>query len=277
MTLPDGVQHVQVDYRELGGTAYVQVGWAPVSAGADAPSLPTIFTSAPALTPNPWQAAYFNNPNLSEPFFFKRDEPSATRTFNTDPPYPGMPAENYSVRWESIQPLDAGSYRIRVRADDGVRVYINGNRVIDQWHDATGQIYTYDFSIDKGEYRFTVEYYNATGLGFVEFNLLLTDAHPVEQLYTLPAANSAAAAPASVPPPTGYQITAADALNIRSGPGRSFGVVAKMPFDAQADVLGRDRGSLWWLIDYQGAVGWVSSYYGRIQPDANINSIPVSS
>jgi hypothetical protein len=140
--LPEGVHHIQVDYREEVREAYVNVGWALLTPGSDAPQLPVLFTSAPALTPNPWQAAYYDNPNLGEPHVFKRDEPSATRTFNYDPPRPGMPADNFSVRWESIQPLADGTYQIRVRADDGVRVYINGSRVIDQWHSATGQIYT---------------------------------------------------------------------------------------------------------------------------------------
>ncbi|MBZ0301077.1 MAG: SH3 domain-containing protein, partial [Anaerolineae bacterium] len=98
-------------------------------------------------------------------------------------------------------------------------------------------------------------------------------------LYTLPGSGTAGQAPAAaanVPPPTGYQITAADSLNIRRGPGTSFAVVGKMLFEAQADVLGRDASSVWWQIDYQGVVGWVSARYGRIQPDANINRIPVS-
>lgn len=275
--LPEGWHHVQVDYREEIKEAYIQFDWALITPGSDAPQLPVLFTSSPALTPNPWQAAYYDNPNLSEPFRFKRDEPSATRTFNTDRPREDMPYDNFSVRWESIQPLDDGTYQMRVRADDGVRVYLNGSRVIDQWHSATGQIYTHTFTVPKGEYRLTVEYYDAGGLGFVEFNLVVLDSRPIDQLYTLPGSGSSApAAPANVPPPTGYTITAGDTLNIRSGPGTSFAVVGKMPFEAQAAVLGRDASNIWWQIDYNGVVGWVSARVGRIQPDANINSIPVT-
>jgi hypothetical protein len=274
--LPEGVHHVQVDYREEIKEAYVNVGWALLMPGSDAPQLPVLFTSAPALTPNPWQAAYYDNPNLNEPFLFKRNEPSATRTFNLDAPRPGMSADNFSVRWESIQPLDDGTYQIRVRADDGVRVYINGSRVIDQWHNATGQIYTHTFTAAKGEYRMTVEYYDNTGPGWVEFNLVVLDSRPIDLLYTLPGSAPQQAAPTGdVPPPTGYLITAGDALNIRSGPGTNFDIVGKMPFEAQAAVLARDASNTWWMIDYNGVVGWVSARIGRIEPGANINSIPV--
>lgn len=276
--LPEGVHHVQVDYREQTREAYVNVGWALLTPGSDAPQLPVLFTSAPALTPNPWQAAYYDNPNLSEPFVFKRDEPSATRTFNFDPPRPGMPADNFSVRWESIQPLADGTYQMRVRADDGVRVYLNGSRVIDQWHSATGEIYTHTFTASKGEYRLTVEYYDGGGLGFVEFNLVVLDSRPIDQLYTLPGSGAApqqTAPPGDVPQPSGYLITAGDALNIRSGPGTGFDVVGRMRYQAQAAVLARNASSTWWMIDYDGVVGWVSARIGRIEPGANINSIPV--
>lgn len=279
VTLPEGLHHIQIDYREEVREAYIQFDWARVTPGSDAPQLPVIFTSAPALTPNPWQAAYYDNPNLAEPFKFKRNENSATRTFNTDPPREDMPADHFSVRWESIQPLADGTYQMRVRADDGVRVYINGNRVIDEWHAATGQIYTHTFTVAKGEYRLTVEYYDATGPGFVEFNVVVLDSRPIDQLYTLPDSGAVAqqpAAPIDAPPPTGYTISAADSLNIRSGPGTDFAVTGKMPFEAEAAVLGRDANNLWWLVDYNGVVGWVSARYGRIEANANINSIPVT-
>ena len=277
--LPPGQHHIQIDYAEEVREAYILFNWAQIDANPNAPELATIFTSAPALTPNPWQAAYYDNPNLSEPFKFKRDEPSATRTFGTNPPREDLPADNFSVRWESIQPLDDGQYQMRVRADDGVRVYINGNRVIDQWHQATGQIYTHTFIIPKGEYRFTVEYYDSFGNGFVEFNLVTLDDRPVGELYTLQNNGPASAAPAPVNaagPPTGYQITAADFVSIRSGPARTFAKVGVIPFEAQANVLARDAGSNWWQVDYNGVVGWVNAQYGRIQPDANINQIPVA-
>ncbi len=279
VALPPGQHHLQIDYAEEVREAYILFNWARIDTMPDAPELATIFTSAPALTPNPWQAAYYANPTLSEPFKFKRDEPSATRTFGNNPPREDLPADNFSVRWESIQPLDDGRYQMRVRADDGVRVYIDGNRVIDQWHGATGQIYTHTFTVARGEYRFTVEYYDNFGLGFVEFNLVTLDDRPIDSLYTLNNNAAASASPAGVAPvgpPTGYIVTAADAVSVRGGPARTFAKVAVMPFEAQATILGRDAGNNWWQIDYNGVVGWVNAQYGRIEAGANINSIPVA-
>jgi hypothetical protein len=150
--------------------------------------------------------------------------------------------------------------------------------VIDQWHGATGQIYLHTFAVAKGEYRFTVEYYDWYGDAVVEFDLVTLDGRPSGELYTL-RNNPQPGAPSSVAPvgpPTGYTVTAADSLTIRSGPSRTAARVAAMPFEAQANVLGRDSGSNWWQIDYNGTVGWVNAQYGRIEAGANINQIPVA-
>lgn len=280
VTLPEGVHHLQVDYQEITREAYVSFDWARIDTMPEQPQLPVLLTSAPLVNPNPWEAAYYPNPTLSEPFQFKRNEPQGpARTFNTDPPREDMPTDYFSVRWESIQPLDDGTYQIRLRAKDGVRVYINGSRVIDAWSGSAGQLFTHTFSIPKGEYRFTVEYYKTTGLGYVDYNLVLLDSRPIDQLYTLPGSGApASASQAQIPAnaqPTGYMVTAADSVNLRGGPGTSFDVVGKLPFEAQAAVLGRDAALNWWLVDYNGTVGWVSTRFGRIQEDANINSIPV--
>ena len=55
--LPEGVQHVQVDYREEVREAYLTFDWARIDPTSDAPQLPVLLTSAPLVNPNPWEAA----------------------------------------------------------------------------------------------------------------------------------------------------------------------------------------------------------------------------
>jgi hypothetical protein len=73
--------------------------------------------------------------------------------------------QNYfSARYSTVIPLQAGIYRIRVRADDGVRVYVNGGLVINEWHAATGQVYQYGFFASAGNHTFVIDYFEAAGL-----------------------------------------------------------------------------------------------------------------
>lgn len=277
VTLPAGVHHLQIDYREETFTAYLSFSWARVD-GSNAPQLPIVNISAPLINPNRWTAAYYANPDLSEPFVYKESTDSPSRNFGSGAPNGTMPVDNFSARWESVQPLEAGTYQIRVRADDGVRIYVNGSRVIDQWHGATGQIYTATFTLPRGDHRFSVEFYEAGGLAFVEYNLVRLESSTVGALYTLPGTMTSPSTinNAPIPSPTGYLVTAADSLIVRNGPGRSFTRVGTIPYQAEANILGRNSSSTWWFVDYNGVVGWVSAQFGRIQPGANINSIPIT-
>ncbi|HEU4453963.1 MAG TPA: PA14 domain-containing protein [Longimicrobium sp.] len=49
-------------------------------------------------------------------------------------PDPRVPADNFSVRWTGyLVPLEKESYTLHVQIDNGVRMWIDGERVIDDW------------------------------------------------------------------------------------------------------------------------------------------------
>ncbi|HEX9646335.1 MAG TPA: LamG-like jellyroll fold domain-containing protein, partial [Alphaproteobacteria bacterium] len=51
-------------------------------------------------------------------------------------PVAGIGADDFSVVWEGfVTPTVTGSYTFRTRSDDGIRLYIDGNLVIDNWTD----------------------------------------------------------------------------------------------------------------------------------------------
>jgi hypothetical protein len=80
-----------------------------------------------------------------------------------DEPGSGMPADNFSVRWTKQVELEAGRYRFWAYADDGVRVYLDGSRLIDEWHEASGETYERTIDLAAGSYTAVVEYYERGG------------------------------------------------------------------------------------------------------------------
>ena len=68
-------------------------------------------------------------------------------------PLSGFPADHFVVRWTgSFEPLpSSGSYTLYVKADDGVRVWIDGALVIDEWHFSTGKWYSKSFNWQGGQ------------------------------------------------------------------------------------------------------------------------------
>jgi beta-glucosidase len=79
-------------------------------------------------------AEYFANANLSGEPVLKHVDPTVSWEWNNVSPGPGVPAQNYSVRWrgELVPPVD-GDYRLGVDTDGGSRLFLDGKKIADDW------------------------------------------------------------------------------------------------------------------------------------------------
>lgn len=59
--------------------------------------------------------------------------------FGFSSPHPSVGGDNFSVRWTGwLKPPLPGKYAIKTGSDDGIRLRINGNLVVDHWHRGAG-------------------------------------------------------------------------------------------------------------------------------------------
>ena len=79
-------------------------------------------------------AEYFANTNLSGSPVLKRVDARVDFEWNNVSPAPGVPAENYSIRWtgELIPPVD-GDYRLGGSTDGGYRIFLDMKKFMDDW------------------------------------------------------------------------------------------------------------------------------------------------
>jgi len=79
-------------------------------------------------------AEYFANTNLSGDPAVKRVDATINFEWNNVSPAPGVPAQNYSVRWtgEFAPPVD-GDYRLGADTDGGSRIFLDGKKIVDDW------------------------------------------------------------------------------------------------------------------------------------------------
>jgi hypothetical protein len=78
-------------------------------------------------------------------------------------PTNGLPSDDFSARWSRKVTFDAGVYRFYAEADDGIRLYVDGDLALDEWHDRNGnEVFTVDLTLG-GKHKLVVEYYEHIG------------------------------------------------------------------------------------------------------------------
>ena len=64
-----------------------------------------------------------------------RTDPTIDFEWKGASPDPSVPADAFSVRWTGqVKPRYSETYTFHAMADDGVRMWVNGQLVIDDWH-----------------------------------------------------------------------------------------------------------------------------------------------
>ncbi len=136
--------------------------WSPVPA-VISPICPPVAGTGTGL-----KGTYYNNKNLTPPSSATRTDATVNFAFdgNTSPAS-SVPATNFSVRWTGkIQPQFSETYTIYTNSDDGIRLWINGVQVINNFtdHAATDNSGTIALTANQ-KYDIKIEYYNAGGPG----------------------------------------------------------------------------------------------------------------
>ncbi|MCB9151156.1 MAG: hypothetical protein H6641_20550 [Caldilineaceae bacterium] len=143
---------IQVEYFEQSGTAIAQVGWTLATASPDLPAQPT----------TGWRGEYYNNQSLSGTPDLVRYDAEINFQWGADSPGLGILADGFSARWTRVMELPAGDYRFSMTVDDGGRLFVNGQTVIDAWSDQHIATYTGDITLAGGPVTIQMEYYERT-------------------------------------------------------------------------------------------------------------------
>ncbi|MBC8152733.1 MAG: OmpA family protein [Bacteroidetes bacterium] len=104
---------------------------------------------------------YFNGPNFEQKVLTRTD-PQVDFDWNWQSPGPGVQREYFSARWTGkLYAPTSGKYRFSATVDDGVRVWVGGKKVIDEWRKQDDTQFVGEISLNgKQFYDLRVEYYN---------------------------------------------------------------------------------------------------------------------
>lgn len=108
---------------------------------------------------------YYANPTLSGSPERVRTDAVVDFNWAADSPAEGLPADGFSVRWSGTITIQAGyDVRLGLTSDDGCRLWVNDELVIDKWIDQPETTYWTSTAYQNGQtYAIQIEYYEASG------------------------------------------------------------------------------------------------------------------
>jgi glucose/arabinose dehydrogenase len=107
-----------------------------------------------------YRAEYFNTQDLTGwPALVRCEDAPLSYDWGEGSPAPGLSADQFSVRWTGRFTFPAGTQTFTATADDGVRVYVDGEVLIDAWQDQSSTTYEANIELSAGEHTVTMEYY----------------------------------------------------------------------------------------------------------------------
>ncbi|MDQ2800390.1 MAG: glycoside hydrolase family 3 C-terminal domain-containing protein, partial [Armatimonadota bacterium] len=108
---------------------------------------------------------YFDNETLTGTPVAVRQDPQIDFNFSGHGPVPGLTQFHYSARWtgEITAPSD-GTYTLGARGDDGFRLFVNGQKVVDDWGIHPAETKTVTLAMKAGQRAaIRLEYYQGEG------------------------------------------------------------------------------------------------------------------
>ena len=133
----------------------------------DVPSIEPEFFFLPNDTTgkNGLLAEYFDNKELKGEPKLRRVDKNIDFRWGGEKPAEGFGVDNYSVRWTGkLKPAVSGNYEITAASDDGIRLFIDGNLVIDHWSDHAVEARMAKIQLEAGKlYDIKVEFYENGG------------------------------------------------------------------------------------------------------------------
>ena len=151
--LDEGNHTIRMEFYDSGWDAVAKLAW----------------DTTPDQPDRSFRAEYWNTPDAGTappmptgpPVVF-RQELAINHDWGLGSPDPAIANDHFVARWAGSLVLEPGTYVFTVTADDGVRLSVDGVRVVDAWIDQGATTYTATVALDGGPHAVVLDYYENT-------------------------------------------------------------------------------------------------------------------
>ncbi len=224
----------------------------------------------------------FTNVNFSVPPTLTRTDATINFTWGANGPAPGIGKTNYAVRWNgSVQPQFTEPYTFYTTAEDGVRLFINGQLLIDDWVPQTATTRSNTITLAAQQlYNIELDYfYRTTNGGGSQISLSWSS--PSTPLTVIPQAQLY---PYTNPPPSvvlsaptnGSAYTSVASVSMSAQADAPYNPIAKVDFYANGSLLGTLTNSATTPVYTLTSPGFVPNPGGETAVSDQASATPVA-
>ena len=149
----------------------------------DVPVLDPVFENSEFVTAPGGESGlkgeYFDNEDLKGSPVLVRTDRHVHFDWGEGSFAPGQPVDHFAIRWTGyFIPKESGDYQFFTSADDGVRVYIDDERTIDDWLPHSQTLDTCSKHLEGGKaYKIRLEYFDSVSTAIVGFGVTRADSY----------------------------------------------------------------------------------------------------
>lgn len=120
-----------------------------------------------------WLVEYYGNINLEGPILYTETLPGPYLDkewpYGEGPRQGGVPDDGFSARFTTTHTFYGGNIKFMLNSDDGSRLYLDDELIIDEWHDRAADFYTARvLTVPAGTYTIRVEFFDRDLFNSVE-------------------------------------------------------------------------------------------------------------
>lgn len=149
--------------------------------GVDVPPLEEVFEHSGFVTTlggsGGLKGEYFNNESLEGAPALVRTDPHIDFHWGDGSYTANAPVDHFSARWTGyFVPQQSGDYTFYTNSDDGVRLYLDEEQVINDWQRHSETVNSYVRRLEAGKpYKIRLEYFERVGAATVGFGISATE------------------------------------------------------------------------------------------------------
>ena len=149
-----------------------------------------------------WKGEYFANVSLEGDLTIVRCDEDVNFDWEDGSPWVLINADQFSARWTRRVSFESGTYTFRAFSDDGVKLSLDGDQVIDEWRPQHKE-HKKDIPVDQGEHVIEMQFYDETGEAVAQLSWERVQPTPTPTPSRTPTrtATPTAAATSPTPPP----------------------------------------------------------------------------